>query len=153
MKIIAKISKFITFFILFVWDRSNTYQAVSNVFLMRDGQTVGYYVWVIKVYVICVRLRTQPKSFGKLKCKKSIFLVYGKMLVIQFPYMKKNTNHRPFMQFFVGMELYGKCMTSIFQYMEIVWLVFLVIPGFNKTCQHEQVNSLLFYMQIAVWTI
>ena len=24
-------------------DRSNTYQAVSNAFLMRDGQTVGYY--------------------------------------------------------------------------------------------------------------
>ena len=56
---------------------------------MRDGQTVGYYVWVIKVYVICVRLRTQPKNFEKLKCKKSLFLVYGKMLVIQFPYMKK----------------------------------------------------------------
>ena len=37
--------------------------------------------------VICVRLRTEPKNFEKLECKKSIFLVYGKMLVIQFPYM------------------------------------------------------------------
>ena len=42
------------------------------------------------------------------------------MLVIQFPYMKKNTNNRPFMHFSVRMELYGKCMTSIFPYMEIV---------------------------------
>ena len=42
-----------------------------------------------------------------------------KMLVIQFPY-EKNTNHRPFMQFSVRMELHGKCMTSIFPYMEIV---------------------------------
>ena len=33
------------------------------------------------------------------------------------------------MQFSVRMEFYGKCMTSIFPYMEIVWLVFLVIPG------------------------
>ena len=34
-------------------------------------------------------LVTQTKNFEKLKCKKSIFSVYGKMLVIQFPYMKK----------------------------------------------------------------
>ena len=33
------------------------------------------------------------------------------------------------MQFSVRMELHGKCMTSLFPYMEIVWLVFLVIPG------------------------
>ena len=33
------------------------------------------------------------------------------------------------MQFSVRMELYGKCMTSIFPIMEIVKLVFLVIPG------------------------
>ena len=112
-----------------MWDRGNKYQAVSNAFLMRDGQTFGYYVWVIKIYVICVRLRTQPKNFEKLKYKKSKFLVYGIMLVIQFPYMKKNTNHRPFMQFSARMELHGKCMTSIFPNMEIVWLVFLVIPG------------------------
>ena len=57
--------KIITFVILFVWYRSNSYQAVSNAFLMRNGQTVGYYVWVIKVYVICVRWRTQPNIFEK----------------------------------------------------------------------------------------
>ena len=33
------------------------------------------------------------------------------------------------MQFSVRMELYGKCMTSIFPYMEIVWLVFFGHPG------------------------
>ena len=33
---------------------------------------------------------------------------------------EKNTNHRPFMQFSVRMELHRKCMTSIFPYMEIV---------------------------------
>ena len=31
---------------------------------------------------------------------ESLFFVYGKRLVIQFPYMKI-TSHRPFMQFFV----------------------------------------------------
>ena len=56
---------------------------------MRDRQTFGYYVLVTKAYVICVRLWTQPKNFEKLKYKKSMILVYGKMLVIQFPYMKK----------------------------------------------------------------
>ena len=55
-----------------------------------------------------------------LKCKKSKFLVYGKMLFLQFPYMKKNTIHRPFMLFFVRMDMYGKCMTSNVPYMEIV---------------------------------
>ena len=33
------------------------------------------------------------------------------------------------MQFSVRMELHGKCVTSIFPYMEIVWLAFLVNPG------------------------
>ena len=33
------------------------------------------------------------------------------------------------MQFSVRMELYGKCMISVFPYMEILLLVFLVIPG------------------------
>ena len=33
------------------------------------------------------------------------------------------------MQLPVRMELHGKCMTSIFPYMEIVWLEFLVNPG------------------------
>ena len=84
-----KISKFVTFVILFVLDRVNTFQALSNAFVTRDGQTFGYYVWVTKEYVSCVRLQTQPNKFEKIKCKKSIFLVYGKILVIQFPYMKK----------------------------------------------------------------
>ena len=53
---------FITFVILFVWDRIKSIQAVSSAFLMRDGQTFGYYVRVTKVYVICVRLRTQPNN-------------------------------------------------------------------------------------------
>ena len=38
------------------------------------------------------------------------------------------------MQFSVRKQLYGKCMTSIFPYMEIVWLVFLVIPGNIVIC-------------------
>ena len=33
------------------------------------------------------------------------------------------------MHFSVRMELYGKCMTSIFPYMESVWLVFFGHPG------------------------
>ena len=52
------------------------------------------------------------------------------MLVIQFSYMK-NTNHRPFMQFSVLMELHEECMISIFPYMKIVRLAFLVKPGYK----------------------
>ena len=48
-----------------VWQNSH----ISNAFLLRDGQTFGYYVWVTKVYVICVHI------FG-----------LWKMLVIQFSY-------------------------------------------------------------------
>ena len=33
------------------------------------------------------------------------------------------------MHFFVLMELHEKCMISIFPYMKIVWLAFLVNPG------------------------
>ena len=33
------------------------------------------------------------------------------------------------MNFSVLMELHEKCMISIFAYMKIVWLVFLVNPG------------------------
>ena len=105
-------------------------QTVSNAFLLRDGLTFGYYVCVTKVSVICVRLRTQPKTFQKLKCKKSIFLFYGKILVIQFSYMKNNSP-RPFVQLSVLMELHEKCMISIFPYMKIVWLTFSVNPGSN----------------------
>ena len=94
-------------------------QAVSNAFLLRHGLTFGYYFCVTMVSVICVRLRTQPKNFEKLKCKKSIFLVYGKILVIQFSYMKK-TSPRPFVQLSVLMELHEKCMISFFPYMKIV---------------------------------
>ena len=38
-------------------------QAVSNAFLLRDGLTIGYYVCVTRVSVICFRLRTQPKGW------------------------------------------------------------------------------------------
>ena len=123
-----------------VWDRIKTFQAVSNAFLMRDGQTFGYYICGTKVYVICVRLRTQPKNSEKLKCKKSMLLVYGKMLVIQFPYMK-NTNHWLFMQFSVFMELHEKCMISIFPYMKIVLLAFLVNPGWHFETQWTEKNQ------------
>ena len=46
-------------------------------------------------------------------------MAYGKLLVIEFPYMKKYTNHRPFMQLSVLMELHEKFMISIFPYMKI----------------------------------
>ena len=114
---------------------------------MRDGQTFGYYVCVTKVYDICVRLRTQPKNFENLKCKKSKLLVFGKTLVIQFQYIWKNTNHRPFMQFSVLTELHEKCMISVFPYMKIVWLAFLVNSGFNVFFKKQlAVLILLFYL-------
>ena len=59
------------------------------------------------------------KNVDKIKFKKSLFLVYEKMLVIQFPYVKINS-HRPFVQFFVVMELNDKSMISFFPYMKIV---------------------------------
>ena len=42
MKNFAKIQKFDILVILFVRDRIRTFQAVSNAFLMRDGQSFGY---------------------------------------------------------------------------------------------------------------
>ena len=48
------------------------------------------------------------------------------------------------MQFSVRMELYGKCMTSIFPYMEIVWLVFLVIPGYHEKPKKKELQFLHF---------
>ena len=48
-----------------------------------------------------------------MKKKKTILLVCGKMLAIQFPY-KKNANHRPFIHISLIMELHKKCMRSIF---------------------------------------
>ena len=79
---------------------------------------------------LCSITNTTEK-FWEIKTYKSILLVYGKRLVIQFPYTK-NTNHRPFMQFFVLIELHEKCMISIFPYMKIVWLAFLVNPGMQE---------------------
>ena len=35
-------------------------------------------------------------------------------------HIRENTNHRPFMQFSVLMELPEKCMINIFPYMKIV---------------------------------
>ena len=37
------------------------------------------------------------------------------------------------MQFSVHMELHEKCMISVFPYMQIVWLAFLVNPGATAT--------------------
>ena len=96
-------------------------------FFLRVGQTFGYYVLVTKVYVICVWLRTQPKSFEKLKYIKKKF-VYGKKLVIQFP-LWKNTSHSSFKQLSVLLELHEKCMISIFLFMKIVWLAFWSTRG------------------------
>ena len=45
------------------------------------------------------------------------------------------------MQFSVSMEFYGKCMTSIFPYMEIVWLAFLVNPGINRQKETKKDNN------------
>ena len=52
---------------------------------MRDGQTVGYYVWVIKVYVICVRLRNS-KVFPKIFLKAPSAPIYTNFVFCQnFP--------------------------------------------------------------------
>ena len=60
------------------------------------------------------------------------------------------------MQFSVRMELYGKCMTSIFPYLEIVWVVFFGHPGYVtklaliKTYLHAKKfqNNFFVYLKI-----
>ena len=52
-----------------------------------------------------VLLRTQPKFFQKIILE--IFLVYGKIPIIQFSYMEKYY-HRDFIHISVRMELYDK---------------------------------------------
>ena len=55
------------------------------------------------------------------------------------------------MQFSVRIELYGKCMTSIFPYMEIVWLVFLVILGIQYLDGFLVISE--FYFSLFVWIV
>ena len=66
--------------------------------------------------VTCVRSRTHAENFERLIFFKTIFFIYEKML--QFPFMKKKTNHKFFTQFSVYMELHEKCTISIFPYMK-----------------------------------
>ena len=87
---------------------------------MRDGQTFGYYVCVTKVNDICVRLRTQPKTFENLKCRKIKIFGLWKNASHTISIYDKKTNHRPFMQLSVLMELHEKCMITLFPYMKIV---------------------------------
>ena len=67
---------------------------------MQDGQRFGDSSFEdTMVCVTCVWLQSHIKKIVK-KFKKSSFLVYEKMLVIQLPYVKI-TNQRSFMQFSV----------------------------------------------------
>ena len=56
----------------------------------------------------CIVLNKKQKLFVKKNANHSISTY------------EKNTNHSPFMQFSVLMELHEKCMISIFPYMKIV---------------------------------
>ena len=75
------------FVLKFVEDIIKTFQAASNVFLLRDCQTFAYSNLSNQDFVTCVRLRTQPKYLRNKNVKNQLCLVYGKMLFRQFPYM------------------------------------------------------------------
>ena len=66
------------YFRYIICNRIRRFQAISNAFLMREGQTFGYSTYSNQGIVTWVRLRTEPKPCEKLKCKKTIFLVNGK---------------------------------------------------------------------------
>ena len=61
----------------------------------------------LAVFVTCVRLQTQPRTFQKLNLerKNQNFLFMGKHLSYNF-HIWKNAYHRVFIQFSVRMELY-----------------------------------------------